>query len=138
MEFRAEVYENETVCNCSKYGTFGEHCQYELITAKDSFEATVKHQFNLKSQFILGSQHFGNITCYHPHLKCDSGLLCLDWRNICDNKQNCLDGTDEENCEQLEFNECALDEYRCSNGMCIPEEYFLDGNIHIYFELHDP
>jgi hypothetical protein len=36
-------------------------------------------------------------------------------------------GYDEENCDKLEFNECENDEYRCMNGMCIPDQYFLDG-----------
>jgi hypothetical protein len=38
-----------------------------------------------------------------------------------------MDGTDEENCDLLEFNECEDNEYRCINGMCIDEEYWLDG-----------
>ena len=33
-----------------------------------------------------------------------------------------MDGIDEENCDLLEFNE-----YRCNVGMCMPEEYWLDG-----------
>jgi hypothetical protein len=36
-------------------------------------------------------------------------------------------GYDEENCDLIEFNECEDDEYRCVNGMCIPDQYFLDG-----------
>ena len=43
-------------------------------------------------------------------------------------KQQCVQGLDEDYCEMLEFNECEDDEYRCSNGMCIPEEYWLDGD----------
>ena len=38
-----------------------------------------------------------------------------------------MDGVDEDYCETLEFNECEDDEYRCLNGMCIPEEYWIDG-----------
>jgi low density lipoprotein-related protein 2 len=38
-----------------------------------------------------------------------------------------MDGVDEEFCDKLEFNECEEDEYRCANGMCIPGEYWLDG-----------
>jgi hypothetical protein len=38
-----------------------------------------------------------------------------------------MEGLDEDHCEMLEFNECEDDEYRCANGMCIPEEYWLDG-----------
>ncbi|CAF4485055.1 unnamed protein product, partial [Rotaria magnacalcarata] len=73
-------------------------------------------------------QIFGSIVCYET-LICNSGLMCLEWRNICDGKQNCLDGKDEEGCDLLEFNECELDEYRCDNGMCIPEQYWLDGEF---------
>jgi len=62
-------------------------------------------------------------------LKCNWGLLCLDWRDICDGVQQCMSGLDEENCDKLEFNECENDEYRCMNGMCIPDQYFLDGEF---------
>ncbi|CAF1639410.1 unnamed protein product, partial [Didymodactylos carnosus] len=39
-----------------------------------------------------------------------------------------MDGKDEDNCHMLEYNECEENEYRCSNGLCIPEEYWLDGS----------
>ena len=71
---------------------------------------------------------YGDILCYET-LKCDSGLLCLDWREICDGVQHCLSGRDEENCDLLEMNQCDEDEYRCSNGMWIPEEFFMDGGL---------
>jgi hypothetical protein len=40
-----------------------------------------------------------------------------------------MDGIDEDYCERLEFNECEEGEYRCANGMCIPDEYWLDGDF---------
>ncbi len=40
-------------------------------------------------------------------------------------KQKCMDGFDEDFCKRLEFNECEDDEYRCVNGICIPDEYWL-------------
>ncbi|CAF4467390.1 unnamed protein product, partial [Rotaria magnacalcarata] len=44
--------------------------------------------------------------------------------------QHCVDGTDEDFCEHLLLNECNQEsEYLCKNGMCIDEEYFLDGDI---------
>ena len=43
-------------------------------------------------------------------------------------KQQCMGGVDEDYCELLEFNECENDEYRCANGMCISEEYWLDSD----------
>ncbi len=45
--------------------------------------------------------------------------------------QNCMDGIDEENCDEMEMNECAKNEFRCQNGLCIPEEYWLDGKSQI-------
>lgn len=42
-------------------------------------------------------------------------------------KQQCMDGIDEDHCEDLEYNECEENEYRCEDGLCIPEEYWLDG-----------
>ena len=69
------------------------------------------------------------MVCYET-LQCNSGLLCLDWREICDGTQNCLEGKDEENCDLLEMNHChPEEEYRCENGMCIPQEFFLDGDL---------
>ena len=38
-----------------------------------------------------------------------------------------MDGIDENHCEELEFNECEENEYRCEDGSCIPEQYWLDG-----------
>ena len=79
-----KLEENNFICQCTKPGTFGQLCEYELITAKQGFEQTLEYQFTLKSEHRLGSQLYGNITCYKPSFECDYGLLCLDWRNICD------------------------------------------------------
>ena len=73
--------------------------------------------------------------CYET-LQCDSGVLCLDWRDICDGVQQCLEGRDGENCDLLEMNQCDQDEeYRCENGMCIPQDFFLDGELDWYDEM---
>ncbi|CAF1216270.1 unnamed protein product [Adineta steineri] len=49
-------------------------------------------------------------------------MACLDWREICDGKIDCLNGgQDEQNCFELEVNECEENEFRCYNGaQCIP------------------
>lgn len=119
------VAENNFLCNCSKRGTFGKYCEYQLLFNTMSFSESIENQF-LRKRDIVENQRWAAIVCYET-LSCDFGLLCLDWRNICDGQQQCMDGLDEESCDKLEFNECEENEYRCSNGMCIPDLYFLDG-----------
>jgi hypothetical protein len=72
-----------------------------------------------------------NGTCY-IHLECYRGPspMCLDWREICDSKCDCLNNCiDEKDCFQLEINECDEDHFRCKNGMCIPQHLAFD-NFH--------
>ena len=124
---RSKNFEDEPfLCNCSE-GFLGKNCEYELVFDTSLFSKALKTVFDAH-QDPMGHQMYGNILCYET-LECDYGLLCLDWRNICDGQQNCMDGLDEENCDLLEFNECENDEYRCGDGMCIPEEYWLDGKF---------
>jgi hypothetical protein len=63
-------------------------------------------------------------------LECDRGPspACFDWREICDGKVDCMgNDLDEINCFELEMNECEENEFRCHNGMCIPEEFLGEG-----------
>ncbi|CAF1386739.1 unnamed protein product [Adineta steineri] len=56
---------------------------------------------------------------------------CLDWREICDGKIDCLgNGIDEADCLDLEMNQCEDNEYRCHNGLCIAEEFLNDNPIY--------
>ena len=119
------VDDTKYLCECSHSQSFGKNCEY-FFPAGTTFDETNNWEMEMKSMYPWRVQTYGSIVCYTT-LICDYGLLCLDWRNICDGKQQCMSGYDEENCDKLEFNECEDDEYRCMNGMCIPEEYFLDG-----------
>ncbi|CAF1623962.1 unnamed protein product [Adineta ricciae] len=93
---------------------FGSRCQYSLeINRFDIIDVNQEH------------------TCYIL-LECDRGgaFLCLDWREICDGRIDCLNGgVDEADCFELETNECKSDEYRCHNGQCIPEYYWKDAQF---------
>ncbi|CAF0817434.1 unnamed protein product [Adineta steineri] len=116
--------------NCSSLW-FGSNCQYtfNLSMSIESFGDFVNSSFEARRDYL------GEIlihTCY-PHLsECYRGLepMCLDWREICDGKIDCIGdkfGIDEEYCNELEINECKEDEYRCHNGaQCIPFEFFRD------------
>ncbi|CAF3271847.1 unnamed protein product, partial [Rotaria sp. Silwood2] len=71
------------------------------------------------------------MTCY-VHLPCITGpeSVCLDWREICDGKIDCMHNSiDEQFCFELEMNECADDEYRCRNGLCIPGTFVGDNAL---------
>ena len=121
--------ENLFLCKCTN-GYFGKQCEYTLLFDSLSFSRALRTLFQAHTN-PEGRQEWGKILCYKT-LECDYGLLCLDWRNICDGQQNCMNGIDEENCDLLEFNECEDNEYRCTNGMCIAEEYWIDGKFNDY------
>ncbi len=114
------------LCECVHPQSFGKICEYLLPIDNSTFDATLDWEVQMKFTNPERLQMHGDIICYTT-LICDFGLLCLDWRDICDGIQQCMFGYDEENCDRLEFNECEDDEYRCMNRMCIPDEYFLDG-----------
>ncbi|CAF3833592.1 unnamed protein product, partial [Rotaria sp. Silwood1] len=115
------------LCNCTISGTFGKYCEYQLTHGATSFSQAIEAQFRQKADDSWNTQRYGSILCYGT-LPCSSNNFCLDWRDICDGIQHCAGGIDEENWDKLEFNECEEDEFRCTNGMCIPEEFWLDGN----------
>ena len=116
---------DRSLCQCIDPQSFGKTCEY-LLPLDTSLTDTLDAKFTGNSLSKSKLMYVGDIVCYST-LKCDFGLLCLDWRDVCDSVQQCMSGLDEENCDKLEFNECEEDEYRCMNGMCIPGEYFLDG-----------
>ena len=118
---------NGFLCQCVRQYSFGKSCEYQL-PVYPTFQHTLDEQLQMRKYNPEQVQIHGDVVCYLT-LKCDSGLLCLDWREICDGIQHCTSGFDEENCDLLEMNLCDDDEYRCMNGMCIPEEYFLDGEL---------
>lgn len=114
------------LCECTNVQSFGKNCEY-LLPFGETFDETISWQMTMRNANPSEVQRHGDVICYKT-LECDYGLLCLDWRDICDGVQQCMFGLDEENCDRMELNECEDDEYRCMNGMCIPNEYFLDGH----------
>ena len=106
---------------------FGPQCQYSFhLTKHDSFSLLVDSILIERSKSQNPSLT-SDLSCY-TDMKCNrgGGGLCLDWREVCDGRIDCLDGgADEAQCFQLEMNECEKDEYRCHNGLCI-SKVFLD------------
>ena len=115
---------DKLLCQCIDPQSFGKNCEY-LLPFGATFSDVVDAKFSVASGKLM---YAGEIVCYST-LKCDFGLLCLDWRDICDGLQQCMSGLDEENCDKLEFNECEDDEYRCMNGMCHSGRIFLGWRV---------
>jgi hypothetical protein len=76
----------------------------------------------------LRAPNDAQVPCYN-HLSFNSSFVCLDWREICDSKIDCIDESDEINCWQLEINECSDNEYRCHNGQCISQKFLRDNPL---------
>ena len=121
------LFGNEVFYNCTK-PWFGVRCEYSFEFDEDlSINDIVEREFSRKVLYF--EQSTMSIPCY-IHLRCDRGQseFCLDWREICDGRIDCLnDGLDEAFCMSMEINQCNENEYRCHNGLCIPEEYWEDG-----------
>ncbi len=82
------------ICNCTNPRSFGKFCEYEFYGDSTSFDDTMTQQFQPLEHFSMdtgkihvGSQLHDNRPCYMT-LECDSGLMCLDWRHICDGNNN--------------------------------------------------
>lgn len=124
-----ESLSKEFFYNCSS-SWFGRRCQYSFPTDHDySFSEFVRLVFRNRHIDPGGFLKFQTNTCY-VLLSCNRGPYpaCLDWREICNGKSDCLDtGEDEKPCFDLEVNECSQNEHRCRNGMqCIPYSFRAD------------
>jgi hypothetical protein len=85
---------DEYICNCTNLSSFGKFCEYQFYGGSTSFNETITKQFkpiengfNEYGPINIGSQLHGNRPCYMT-LRCDLGLMCLDWRHICDGKDD--------------------------------------------------
>ncbi|CAF5105339.1 unnamed protein product, partial [Rotaria sp. Silwood1] len=67
--------------------------------------------------------------CTFPRFECNRGPFpaCLDWKEICDGQIDCMDNKiDEEHCLDIEIHVCNDNEFRCTNGQCIPISFLND------------
>ena len=124
--------------NCT-YPWFGTHCEYSFGTNRSDLSFAQQVQVSFAEKGVTKNYIPENLPCY-THLICDRtgdrGRLagaCLDWREVCDGRINCLNSeNDEEHCWQLEINECdPQTEFRCHNGLCIPLSFRND-------DIHNP
>ncbi|CAM4931377.1 unnamed protein product [Rotaria socialis] len=119
-----ELFPNQTFNNCTR-PWFGQFCQFRFDEDK-SLSDIVKMSLASKSQHSENAFEITNLTCY-MHLNCRTGPepRCLDWRDVCDGKIDCMNGNDDERyCVELEISICGKDEFQFHNGQCIPMEFY--------------
>ncbi|CAF4104038.1 unnamed protein product [Rotaria sp. Silwood2] len=120
---------SELFYNCSS-PWFGSKCQYQFVYDSSlSFNEIIQASLESRSDVML---NVSVTTCYRFLSDCQRGpwSLCLDWRQICNGKVDCMNGEDEQWCEILEMTTCADDEYRCHyGGQCIPLEFVRDNTL---------
>ena len=113
---------NTQICNCTQK-RFGTHCDYEIENKNRDLTKVVGDQRG-KS----GGEN-ETITSLIDEMPCNTSVPHVEWRQICDGIIQCENGIDEHDCDLLELNQCGEDEYRCRNGMCIPQESSFDGDF---------
>ncbi|UJR12458.1 hypothetical protein I4U23_016634 [Adineta vaga] len=120
---------NESFCNCSQLDrSFGNRCQYFSALFKTTVDELFDATFNQeKTEDIRTLNQERDVTCYIL-LNCTTYTgFCLDWRQICDGRVDCLNSIDEEHCLEKEISECnEKTEYRCMSGHCIPRAFSFD------------
>ncbi|CAF1580370.1 unnamed protein product [Adineta ricciae] len=130
------VNENESYCQCSSLSQFGRFCQYTI--ADINFNADSDQQsFSRLVHGVRRQSHTNEkmetkyVTCY-VGISCETNLLCLDWRQICNGIIDCNQGEDEpfDLCLQMESNQCNTQtEFRCKNGLCIENSFTYDRQV---------
>jgi hypothetical protein len=128
-KYQMNKNDSDVFHNCSSHW-FGSMCQYKFdydlsLSFSDIIDATFSKYGTVVSNTPGG-------TCYPFLSGCYRGLwpLCLDWREICDGKIDCMNGEDEEGCGELEMNKCNDNEYRCHyGGQCIPLSFLRESTV---------
>jgi hypothetical protein len=130
-KYQMNLNDSDVFHNCSS-PWFGSRCQYKFdYDSSLSFGDIVHTTFINQHKTIL---NVSSGSCYRFLNDCNRGLwpLCLDWREICDGKIDCLNGEDEKFCDQLEMSQCNDNEYRCHyGGQCIPLSFVKDSRVSI-------
>ncbi|CAF4195689.1 unnamed protein product, partial [Adineta steineri] len=122
-DYLANNSTNSFICNCT-HDRIGVRCQY-LLPANLSTIAEISKEQLREPAVREVALH----TCLVDMIKCNTGLLCLEWRQVCDGIVQCDNGADEIECHVFELQNCASDEFQCRNSMCIPNEFLFDGTI---------
>ncbi|CAM2727627.1 unnamed protein product [Rotaria socialis] len=98
--------------------------RYSFVLHRIKFFPDIVKSVGAKRNYYDSPYSLIRVTCY-IHLQCDRGgsSMCLDWREVCDGRIDCID---EAHCFQVEVNDCDVNEYRRHNGLCISDEFLTD------------
>ena len=66
---------------------------------------------------ILPGNRTNDLLCPAGQFECEDQRLCVEKRLVCDGKEDCGDGSDEEECSQGQ--ECPVDHLTCGDGSCV-------------------
>jgi hypothetical protein len=110
------------ICNCTRT-RIGVHCQYQIENKVGDLTNFIENQRGKPTG------EYETLTSLSDERLCQVRFSPLEWRQICDGIIQCEDASDEFNCHLLELNQCEENEYRCRNGMCIPNQFAFDGTL---------
>jgi hypothetical protein len=71
---------------------------------------------------VCGGKDGGGEGCPSGWFSCADGLECVDPSLVCDQQEDCADGSDELNCGG-----CSVDEWECTNQQCVLTTQVCDG-----------
>lgn len=69
---------------------------------------------------------FADNTCSPSAFTCVHGGQCIPVQWRCDKHNDCIDGSDEQNCPTRAPYSCPSTSFTCDNNMCIPRNWVCD------------
>lgn len=71
---------------------------------------------------IENARIWSNLICSQEEIVCKDHRKCIPLSFVCDSKQDCLDNSDENECDD----KCIGNRFKCKNGLCIPSSWLCD------------
>ena len=72
-------------------------------------------------------RHFSFQGCNEDEFTCESSQRCIDLTRLCNQINDCLDGSDEKGCPCND-----VTEWTCTDGTCVNKEEKCDGEFQVF------